>query len=502
MASTSAKKGIARRSPNRRASASASKADAGYRDLFNDSPIGLYRTLANGRIVEANPALAAIFGYANPAQLVGRNAADLYFRPDARSRLQEALEAQGDVGAFEVEIRRENGTPCWTRMSARALRDARGNVSHYEGAVQDITEIRQLTQAFAESEAQYRMLFDSNPVPMWVYDETDLRFLAVNRAAQERYGYSLEEFLAMTILEIRPDEERGRFLDYYAQSIDRVMGDPPRGHGLWRHRRKDGAILFVEITTGFISFGGGRAILVAATDVTERVQAEIQRERLVEELRRNRERVEAVSRRLVRAQEDTQRKIARELHDQIGQMLTGLKLMLEADDIAALLGRRSAEAVALVDQLMERVHGLTLDLRPPALDRLGLLPALAGFIKRFSDSTRVHVEFVHSAIERRFPPDVETAAFRIVQEALTNVARHAAASRASVRVQASAETLSVEIEDGGAGFDPARASAEERTAGLAGMQERAAALGGTLRIDSAPEEGTRILAELPLAVQR
>jgi PAS domain S-box-containing protein len=501
MASTSPKKGIARRSSNRRASTSATKADAGYRDLFNDSPIGLYRTLANGRIVEANPALAAIFGYANPAELVGRNAADLYFRPDARSRLQEALEAQGDVGAFEVEIRRENGTPSWIRMSARALRDRRGSVSHYEGAIQDITEIRQLTQAFAESEAQYRMLFDGNPVPMWVYDETNLRFLAVNRAAQECYGYSLEEFLAMTILDIRPDEERGRFLDYYAQSTERVMGDPPRGHGVWRHRRKDGAMLFVQITTAFISFGGGRAILVAATDVTERVQAELQRERLVEELRRNRERVEAVSRRLVRAQEDTQRKIARELHDQIGQMLTGLKLMLEADDVA-LLGRQSAEAVALVDQLMDRVHGLTLDLRPPALDRLGLLPALAGFIQRFSDSTRVHVDFAHSAIERRFPPDVETAAFRIVQEALTNVARHAAASRASVRVRASAEILSVEVEDGGAGFDPARASAEERTAGLAGMQERAAALGGTLRIDSAPEEGTRILAELPLAVPR
>jgi signal transduction histidine kinase len=243
--------------------------------------------------------------------------------------------------------------------------------------------------------------------------------------------------------------------------------------------------VWAEIVSARIPFGGREAILIAGTDVTERIRAEKERE--------------AASRQIVLAQEREQRSIARELHDQIGQMLTALKLMLETSDQRGHLGREGlAKVKGLVDQLMERVRGLTLNLRPPVLDRFGLLPALLGLVKRFTHDTPLQVDFVHCGLERRFSSAIETAAFRIVQEALTNIARHAAVHRAVVRVFAGVDALTLQVEDTGVGFDIERASTGDGTVGLIGMRERASTFGGQLTIESSPGCGTKIHAELPI----
>ncbi len=210
--------------------------------------------------------------------------------------------------------------------------------------------------------------------------------------------------------------------------------------------------------------------------------------------------LQQLSLRLVEAQEAERRSLARELHDEIGQTLTGLHLLLEVSSNApAPRNRRGIEAAQeLVRGLLSRVRQLSLDLRPSMLDDLGLPPALAWLVEHYQARTGIRVEFRHAGLEGRLPPEVETAAYRVVQEALTNVARHAGAPEARVSLCLAQDVLQVQVEDRGCGFDPTAAPPHTST-GLQGMRERAALLGGRLTVDSAPGRGTCITALLPLA---
>jgi signal transduction histidine kinase len=216
--------------------------------------------------------------------------------------------------------------------------------------------------------------------------------------------------------------------------------------------------------------------------------------------RRLRERLEAHARLVVEAQEAERRRIARELHDEIGQTLTGLKLTLEQlersppEDVGLGLG----QALGLVAELMSRVDILSLDLRPAMLDDLGLLPALLWLVGRYYAQTGVRVTVHHEGLDRKLDPDVETAAYRIVQEALTNVARHADTGRASVACRAGNDAFLIEVRDEGAGFDSGAVSAGTLKFGLVGMEERARLVGGTLTVASEPGKGTSVIASLPL----
>jgi signal transduction histidine kinase len=183
------------------------------------------------------------------------------------------------------------------------------------------------------------------------------------------------------------------------------------------------------------------------------------------------------------------RNIARELHDEVGQTLTALKVRIEMND--------HDRARMLVADAIKQVSDLSLDLRPAMLDDLGLLPALLWLLERYSRETGIEVAFAHDGIDRRFTPDVETAAFRIVQEALSNVARHAGTKTARVQVSAPGGLLVVQVIDEGSGFEAPAPNAPPRSSGLIGMRERAVALGGRIAIDSAPGRGTRLEAQLP-----
>lgn len=236
------------------------------------------------------------------------------------------------------------------------------------------------------------------------------------------------------------------------------------------------------------------------TSFGKQVGAAFHHARLFAQFFAARERTQVLSQRLVAIQEEERRNLARELHDEVGQILTGLKLMLEMSLRLPLEESRAnvQEAQKLVGELMSKVRQISLDLRPGMLDDLGLLPALLWYFERYTTQTKVQVHFTHRALENRFAAELETAAYRIVQEALTNVARHAGVNEVFVSVWSDADILSVEIEDRGAGFDPAAALAANVSSGIAGMGERARLLGGGLTIESTVGNGARIIAHLPL----
>ncbi len=208
-----------------------------------------------------------------------------------------------------------------------------------------------------------------------------------------------------------------------------------------------------------------------------------------------------MSLRLVDVQEKERRYLARELHDEAGQLLTGLKMVVDqALPMASEpLRERLNEALDLINRLMERMRSLSLELRPQVLDDLGLLIALDWHFKRYLKQTGIQVHFRHTPIQQRLPSLIETTIFRIVQEALTNVARHAHVQEVSVRVWVDEDRVGLQVEDKGAGFDADVALAARNSTGLSGMRERAALLGADFTIEFRSGKGTLLTVELPLS---
>ncbi len=229
-----------------------------------------------------------------------------------------------------------------------------------------------------------------------------------------------------------------------------------------------------------------------------------ERKRAEEALRESNMQLQLLSKQLVEVQEQERRHIARELHDEIGQALTGLKLLLEMRK--GLTGEKAAssldEAQQLLGDLITKVRNLSLELRPAMLDDLGLLPTLMWHLEHYTAQTRVKVIFKHAGLEgKRFTPAIETATYRIIQEALTNVARHAGVAEVTVRLWENAGVLGIQVEDRGQGFDVAATATQGRASGLTGMRERAILLGGNLTIESVPGDGTCLTAEIPESTQ-
>lgn len=227
----------------------------------------------------------------------------------------------------------------------------------------------------------------------------------------------------------------------------------------------------------------------------------LQNARLYAEVESGRSQMQALTERLVMVQESERAHLARELHDEIGQLLTGLSLSLTVGPRTgeAALRERVAQAQRQLAQLSAQVRTLSLNLRPAMLDDLGLLPALAWFTRRYSDQTGIDVRLRHAGLEGQIPSAVAATAYRVVQEALTNVARHAGVFEVTVQVWSTGELLAAQVMDAGLGFDP-EAPDRLATSGLVGMRERVRLAGGTLTVESAPGSGTRILAELPLGM--
>jgi signal transduction histidine kinase len=221
---------------------------------------------------------------------------------------------------------------------------------------------------------------------------------------------------------------------------------------------------------------------------------------LFEQVQASRERTQALARRLVDVQEDERRNLAQELHDQIGQMLTGLQFSVSSLAMQTPVEQKTTIQATkkTVSELIAQTREISLNLRPSMLDDMGLQPTLVWHLDRYSTQTGIKVNIDYRFSNRRFNPEVETAVFRIIQEALTNVARHAQVSEVDITLELKEETIQVDIQDQGQGFD--LESVDQRfPVGITGMRERASAIGGYLNIYSRIGKGTHIQAILPLS---
>jgi PAS domain S-box-containing protein len=335
-------------------------------------------------------------------------------------------------------------------------------------------------------EPDYRRLFDLNPHPMWIFDVQTLEFLDVNEAASRHYGYSRHEFLELTLRDIRPGEDNPRL----ARRVSTIRDEPTTSATLWRHRKKDGTLIDVEVTSFQVTFMNRPARVVSISDVTARLRAE--------------NTIRALLDTVTRAQEEERIRIARELHDDTAQslalLLLGLRKVAEAQTLDAARGCARELRVHIARAIGE-VRRIARGLRPADLDTLGLAEALRRLAAELCEDHDIEVDVEVSGLDTPLPPPIEIALYRIAQEALSNACKHAAASTISVVARRSDASVRLIVEDDGLGFS-VDSPPKNRRLGLQGIRERALLLGGELTIESCPGKGTTLYVSVPLSEAR
>lgn len=406
----------------------------------------------------------------------------------------------GERFEAEYRLRRADGAYRWHQGAAMPLRGADGRVRRWFGTCTDIelqmqsarileSERTRAEVALRENEQRFRLFMDNVPGLAWMRDANG-RYLYANQRYAAEHGKEPAALVGEPVSRFFPEEVARQFIErdlevqtrnQPLQYVDQI----PAGHWL-------------KIKFPIPDPAGGVGVAGIAFDITERV-------RLEEALGESERRTRALVGQLIAARESERRQLADELHDLIGQNLTALgidlvalKPGLAATGEASSLARLDAMR-AVVEATINAIRGVMTALRPPALEEFGLVAALRAHAAEFSERTGIRTEFAVHGVETRASREVELALFRIVQEALTNAAKHSGGSRVHIAISSPPGHLRVTVEDDGkgSGEPPTGRGVRGNGWGLPEMRERAEAHGGTLRVVSSAR-GTRVTAEVPL----
>jgi len=505
-------------------------AEGHYRQLVDLSPDGIFIS-RNGRIAFLNPAAVRMFGAHSPNQILGQSPLR-FFHPDRHTQIQERVRqllAGESVPPAEETIVALDGPSRAVEVTGAALDDARDKT--IQVIMRDISERKRTESALRESEERLSLAFAGAQEGVWDWNlETGAVF----------YSSHWKKMLGYAEDEIEPHVSAWeRLLHPKDRAVVRdVVEDVLRGERNYtvecRLRHKQGHYLHV-LSRGFPvrSSSDGSVVRIVGThfDLTERKQNEEALRRAHEDLEvRVRERTAELAlanaslraeiaerksaesartellTRLVFAQEDERRRIAREMHDHFGEQLTalglGIRALKDAGDGQAEWFRRVDALEDVAQQLDRGVDHLVWELRPTALDDLGLRAALANYVQDWSRRVGVRADLHASGLSTdRLTSEVETTLYRIAQEALNNIAKHAQAESVDVILDRRADFVSLIIEDDGVGFEPENGGAPRQGFGLLGMQERASLVGATVQIESAAGEGTTIIVRMPIGAR-
>lgn len=418
--------------------------------------------------------------------------------PDDRERVLREFEKISDVGALHVEYRWQvaDGSYRWFLDRALLQTTSDGSSKEILGLWLDITERKATDERLREVNDRLTALVHASPVGIVILDAEGLCRLW-NPAAEKIYGWREEEVLGRPLPTVAPEQSNEhRFLR------ERVMEDKAFTDLEVVRYRKDGTPVYTSLSTAPLRDPNGIicGLIGLMVDMTQRKQVELQ-------LSQSRDQLRALMTRLHSAREEEGTRIAREVHDELGQAMTSLKLDLswvarrlsipETADSRAQMLERIQGAMRQLDGTIQSVRAIATALRPSVLDELGLAAALDWQTRDFEKRTGIRCEWSMPSVPIPIGPDQATAVFRIYQEILTNVVRHAQASTIQIHLDISANWLVLEVSDNGLGI-PASALAHTNSLGLLGMRERATQWGGDLSIQGTAGKGTTVTVRLPV----
>lgn len=373
-------------------------------------------------------------------------------------------------------------------------------------AVRDISAQKKIEQTLKEREETYHALFEHANDAIFLLSLTGIH-LQVNQKAADLLGYSKEELIGMGVSDIVVPEEYPIAQD---RLVDIMGGITPPLYEL-TFRTKDGGTIPVEINNALVFDTDGKPIFIQSIvrNITGRKRIEQEQLNLLKDVKQSREALRALEAHIMQVSEEERRALATELHDRVGQNLTGLNLNLNiisnqlriGDQIA--VQSRLEDSIELVEETSRLVRNVLADLRPPMLDDYGLFSALRWYCEKYSQRTNIKITLKGEECEPRLPAQVELILFRIVQEALNNITKHAQADQVVIDLTSNTESVYLCIQDDGIGFDQAilTTSSREPHLGLLNMQERAHSIGGSLTVTTTPGQGTQILVELQREVR-
>jgi len=413
--------------------------------------------------------------------------------PLVLERHRRRMAGEAIPSTYDTVLVRKDGSPFPAELNA--------GVFLFQGEPADFVFVRDRTEriradeALRESERRYAALFDHSGDGVFIFD-LDLVHLAVNQRGAQMIGYAVEELIGKPITHTA-DPQR---LPDILRKREALLEGARFGIYPGMFRAKDGSPVPVEVNLTLVRDSAGRPVHIQTIvrDIRERRNSE-------QALQQHAERLRTLATRLAEVEVAERQRLARELHDQVGQNLTALALNLNliasqaSGQAEASLRSRLSDSLALLEETTGRIRDVMADLRPPVLEDYGLMAALRRHGEQFSQRTGTPVCVQGDDPAPRLAPHAESALFRIAQEALTNVAKHAQAKGAEITLRHDDRCVYLEVADDGVGFQELSLAAGERrhSMGMISMAERADSVGGTCRIESSPGRGTRVIVEVP-----
>ena len=466
---------------NKKAKEALQQSELKFRSLIENSTDIITMANAEGNIFYGSPSAKKILGY-DESDYMGKHVCT-FIHPDSLPAITELLQnlttSTSKLFTIDVKVFDKSGNERWVHGLASNMLDVPG-VNALVGNFRDITERKRSEELIKESEYLYKNLFYKSPLPIWVADAATLQFVEVNEAAVQLYGYNRKEFMKMSAFDLMSPEEKQELQQLLPQA-----SHTNRPSTLRKHIKKNKETIFVEVLAHAINYKGSNAWLVLANDITEKI--ELQNQLVEEKIRRQQEIAKAV----IDAQEKERETLGRELHDNISQVLTTARLFLicakDNPSMQAAMIQRSSDTI---NSAIEEIRRLSKSMIETFHKEVGLELSLNDLIENITLVKNCSIGLKFSVPDEQLLDDkLKMTIFRIVQEQLNNIMKHAEATAISIAVVQHKNMLQVNVADNGKGFDT---SMKRKGIGITNIISRTELFNGRVKIDSSPGNGCRM----------
>jgi len=442
--------------------------------------------LDTNEVLLVGDAYKQLFGYDIVNAISPQDFWESILHPEDKSRVIDKLkgvirEGQQTKWEDEYRLKKSNGEYAYVHDRGYIIYSSDHRPQRVIGAIQDITARKRSEEIIRTSEEKYKKIFYKNPYPTWIYDLDTLHIMEVNDAALEKYGFDKNEFMRLTMKDLHPPGEAEEFLE----DMENLANMQPVERRLWHHHNKAGEMMIVEITSHLIDYFGKMSVQVIINDVTERVRLE--KELALQQKLKQQQITEVV----LGAQERERFELGQELHDNINQILATSKLYL---DVAIEETEPRIELLAKsrknISMAIEEIRKLSKELITPTLNDLGLIQSIKELIRSILTVKKMKIRLNISGLdESTLLPEQKINVYRIIQEQLNNILKHAQASTVIIELNKENEQISLLVKDDGKGFDP---RVRRNGVGISNIISRAELYNGKVEIDSAPGKGCRL----------